>query len=239
MAPAVILVAPQMGENIGAAARVMANFDLKELRLVAPRDGWPNEKADAMAAGAVDILRRAKLFDDVASATADLRRVFATTARPREMIKPVRSPREAAAEIAAAEIAAEGQSGILFGPERSGLNNDDVVLADTVISIPVGAFTSLNLAQAVGVVAYECFLATTSEEAPESAEMPATKADLQALFTHLENELDKRHFFFPEEKRPSMVRNLRNLLQRKGLLEAEVRILHGVIKALTRAPMDE
>jgi tRNA/rRNA methyltransferase len=228
--PVVILVNPQMGENIGAAARIMANFDLEELRIVAPRDGWPNEKAEAMATGAVGIVEEAKIFEDLASALADLTLVYATTARTREMIKRVASPRGAAEEIAGAA----GPVGILFGPERSGLCNDDVALCDTIISIPVGWYKSLNIAQAVAIVAYENFVAS-HEAAPTQPDAPmATKEDVDALFNALERELDARNFFYPEEKRPTMVRNLRSLVERQVLYEQDVRTLHGVIKSLTR-----
>jgi tRNA/rRNA methyltransferase len=228
--PVIVLVTPQMGENIGAAARIMANFDLEELRIVAPRDGWPNEKAAAMATGAVGIIERATVFDDLSSAIADLTQVYATTARPREMIKRVAAPREAAGEIARAA----GPVGIVFGPERSGLSNEDVGLADTIVSIPVGWYKSLNIAQAVAIVAYECFVAGHGMAMPQPEAPMATKGDVAALFEALERALDARGFFRPEEKRPGMVRNLRNLIERQALYEQDVRTLHGVVKALTR-----
>jgi tRNA/rRNA methyltransferase len=230
--PAIILVAPQMGENIGAAARIMANFDLEDLRLVAPRDGWPNEKAAAMATGAVGIIEKASIHPDLASAVSDLNHVYATTARPRGMLKPVVTPREAAAAIAAAA----GRCGIVFGPERSGLANDDVGLSDAIVSIPVGWYKSLNIAQAVAIVAYECFTAAGTAESQPSDSPLATKGEVDALFAHLEEELDAAHFFFPEEKRPAMVRNLRNIILREALYEQDVRTLHGVVKALARGP---
>jgi len=229
--PVIILVNPQMGENIGAAARIMANFDLEELRIVSPRDGWPNERAEAMATGAVGIIEQAKIYDDLPSAVADLTLVYATTARTREMIKRVASPRGAAEEIAGAA----GPVGILFGPERSGLSNDDVALADTIITIPVGWYKSLNIAQAVAIVAYESFVAAHDASPPQPEEPMATKGDIDALFGALERELEARGFFYPEEKRPGMVRNLRNLIERQALYEQDVRTLHGVIKALTRS----
>lgn len=229
--PAVILVNPQMGENIGAAARIMANFDLDDLRLVAPRDGWPNEKAEAMAADS-GVIEKARVFPDLASAIADLNRVYATTARGREMIKPVMTPREVAGEIAGFE----GKAGIVFGAERSGLANDDVAQADAIVSIPVGSFKSLNLAQAVAVLAYECFAVSGSFEPPQAEAEPASKADVEALFAALETALDERGFFFPENKRSSMTRNLRNLIGRQAIYEPDVRMLHGVIKTLTRPP---
>ncbi len=236
--PAIILVEPQLGENIGAAARAMLNCGLTELRLVRPRDGWPNPKAQAMAAGADRVIDHARLFDSTAAAIADLRRVYATTARPRGLVKPVVTPRRAAAELRAA-IGRDEPCGVLFGPERSGLTNDDVVLAGTVIAVPLNpAFASLNLAQAVLLVGYEWFQAGEGEAAPApndpgAAATPATQADLLRLFTHLEDELDAADFFPVAEKRPSMVRNLRSLFTRTGLTEQEVGTLHGVVTALS------
>jgi tRNA/rRNA methyltransferase len=234
-APAIILIKPQMGENIGATARAMRNFGLTDLRLVAPRDGWPNPAAIPMSAGATEILDNAKLYRDTEEAIADLRVIYATTARSREMVKPAVTPSEAAREIAA--LANEGtQCGILFGPEKSGLHNDDVALSDKILQIPANPeFTSLNLAQAVLIIGYAWFTsAVTDSLPPMEAPMPAPKEDLVRLFEHLESELDSAGFFRPAEKRPSMVRNLRNLLQNSQLSEQDVRTLRGVIKALTR-----
>ena len=232
-APAIVLVQPQLGENIGATARAMANFGLAELRLVAPRDGWPNRRAQAMASGADWVLDRARLFPDTAAAIADLQRVYASTARPRDLLARELTPARAIAEIGAPEA---GRAGILFGPERAGLDNDDVVLADTLIRIPTDpGFTSLNLAQAVLLIGYEWFQAA-SPAAPEppSDDRPANKAELLHLCRHLENELDQAGFFATvPEKRPTMVRNLRVMVQRAGLREPEVRTLRGVIRALT------
>jgi tRNA/rRNA methyltransferase len=233
--PAIILIKPQMGENIGATARAMRNFGLTDLRLVAPRDGWPNPAAVPMAAGADAILDAAKVYRDTEEAIADLKLVFATTARARHMAKPAATPREAAAEMAA--MIGQGQPcGILFGPEKAGLHNDDVALSDKILHIPASpAFSSLNLAQAVLIIGYEWFTAAVSETLPSpDLPPPAPKEELVRLFEHLEAELDAAGFLRPVEKRPSMVRNLRNLLQKGRFSEQDIRTLRGVIKALTR-----
>jgi tRNA/rRNA methyltransferase len=233
--PAILLVDPQLGENIGATARAMANGALAELRLVRPRDGWPNRKAAANAVGATGILDAARLFDTTAEAIADLTSVYVTTARHRGMTKRVLTPRAAVSKMRAS-IAAGGRPGILFGPERTGLGNDDIALADAVISVPLNPeFTSLNLSQAVMIVAYEWYQA--SAEAPAellvtNRTVPASKAALHGFFEHLEAELDDAGFFPVPEKRPSMVRNLRNVFQRAALTAQEVRTLHGVVARL-------
>ncbi len=234
--PVVILVRPQLGENIGTAARAMLNTGLERLRLVAPRDPWPNERATAAASGADRVLLRATVYGRTEEAIADLTAVYATTARPRDMVKPVLTPRQAALGMAEMPEGA-ARAGILFGPERSGLDNEDVVLADTIIAAPLNpAFSSLNLAQAVLLVGYEWYQAAGATRMPSPAgatEAPATKHHLLGLFEHLEQELDASGFFHPKEKRPGMVRNLRNVLQRAGMTEHEVRTLHGVVTALS------
>ncbi|MCW5698005.1 MAG: RNA methyltransferase [Bauldia sp.] len=237
--PAIILVEPQLGENIGAAARAMANFGLDRLRLVAPRAGWPNERARAAASRADHVLDRVALFPDVASAIADLRFLYATTARPRETLKPVRGPDEAARHVFA--LAGQGvSSGILFGRERIGLTNDEIALADEILTLPVDpAFASLNVAQAVLIIAYEWRRAAGEAELPfvgANRLEPAAKEELTRLFAHLEAALDATGFFRPAEKRPSMVLALRAMLQRAGLTEQEVRTLRGVIAALEGRP---
>ncbi len=234
--PAIVLVQPQLGENIGFAARAMLNCGLTELRLVRPRDGWPNPKAVAAAAGADAVIENARLFDSLAEAVAGLRHVYATTARPRHMIKPVVTPRRAAAELR--EFTGRGEAcGVLFGPERWGLTNDDLVLADTVLSVPLNpAFASLNLGQAVLLVGYEWFQAgeATAPRVLAGAEAePADKAALMRFFEHLEAELDAAGFLRVPEKRPSMVRNIRNIFQRAALTEQEVATLHGIVTALS------
>lgn len=235
--PVIVLVGPQMGENVGAAARAMLNCGLTELRLVSPRDGWPNERAQAMATGASrDVIERAQVFESTAAAVADLHRVYATTARRRDMLKPAIGPRDLASEIK--DGAAEGlRSGVLFGPERAGLDNDDVALASQIVHIPLNAgYSSLNLAQAVLLVAYAWFEAECGASAPReqaSVTPPATLAQLVNLFEHLEQELDASGFLRVAEKRGIMVRNLRSILHRAELREHEVRALHGVVSSLS------
>lgn len=234
--PAIILVRPQLGENIGKAARAMLNFGLTEMRLVAPRDGWPNPEAGPSASGADGVLDRARVFDQIEDAIADCTRVLATTVRDREMAKPVITAVEAAA-IAREVGPSAGRVGILFGPERAGLTNDDVALADTILTVPVNpAFGSLNLAQAVIIVAYEWFRAADATPAVQAAhpEGPAPKADLIGLMEHLEGDLDARGFFRSAGRKPSQIRSLRTILQNAHLSEQDVRTLRGVIKALTR-----
>jgi tRNA/rRNA methyltransferase len=241
--PAIVLVTPQLGENIGTAARAMFNCGLTDLRLVKPRDGWPSAKAASAASGADIVLEKARLCDTVEEAIAGFRRVYATTARDRYMVKRVLTPREGAAEIRAL-LAAGEDCCILFGPERTGLLNEHIALADTVLSVPLNpAFSSLNLAQAVLLVGYEWF---TAADATPGAQLvtghskPATKEKLIRFFEHLEEELDRNGFMRNAEKRPSMVRNLRNLFQRAYCTEQELRTLHGVVTAFAgprkRAP---
>ncbi len=240
-APAVVLVDPQLGENIGMVARAMLNCGLTELRLVRPRDGWPSEKAEAAASGAAEVIAGTRLFETTAAAIADLQRVFATTARPRGMVKPVVTPAQAARELHA-EAAAGHKTGLLLGPERSGLVNDDIALADAVLSVPLNpVFSSLNLAQAVLLVGHAWFMAADDTE-PRRLEVgvgrPASKADLLNFFERLEAALDESGFLYPPEKRPTMVRNLRNLFHRVAPTEGEVNTLHGIISAL-RHPRGE
>lgn len=234
--PRVILVQPQLGENIGAVARAMLNCGLTELSLVEPREPWPNKKAEAMSAGATEVLDKAELFDSVEDAVAGLNRVFATTARPRDMPVRVVTPREGAAEMRAAHAKGEG-IGLLFGPERSGLTNDHIALADTVISVPLNpAYASLNLGQAVLLVAYEWFTAgdvTPAVQQPVESEPPATKDDLTGFFDRFEAALDAGGFFRADNMREHTVRNLRAMLQRATLTAQEVRTLHGVVSSLT------
>ncbi|HXP31022.1 MAG TPA: RNA methyltransferase [Stellaceae bacterium] len=232
--PAIVLIEPQLGENIGTAARAMYNCGLTDLRLVRPRDGWPSKKAQAAASGADAVLEGARLYDSAEAAIAGLRHVYATTARDRYMVKRTVTPRQAAAEMRAL-MAAKEPCGILFGPERTGLVNEHIALADTVLTMPLNpAFSSLNLAQAVLIVGYEWF--TAGDETPASQlvtghSLPATKERLIRFFEHLEEELDRSGFMRNAEKRPSMVRNLRNLFQRAHCTEQELRTLHGVVTA--------
>ncbi len=234
--PVVVLVRPQMGENIGASARAMMNFGLSDLRLVAPRDGWPNPSARAMASRADSVLDNAQLFDRTEDAIADLNLVFATTARRRDMVKPILTPRRAVADLRAA-AGQRQRIGLLFGGERAGLDNEDVVLCDAAVSVPANpGFSSINLAQAVLLLGYEWF--TAGSDVPDidpadGGNRAANKQELVGLFEHLEAELDGGDYFANvEAKRPAMVRNIRNIFQRGQLLEQDVRTLRGVIKAL-------
>jgi tRNA/rRNA methyltransferase len=241
-APAIILVRPQLGENIGMAARAMLNCGLSEMRLVAPRDGWPNERAQRAASGADVVLDEAEVFDSVAEAVADLQHVVATTARTRELVQRIVTARHAASEIRG-WIAAGERVGILFGPERTGLENDDIVQADTALSIPLNPqFSSLNVAQAVLLVSYEWIASadeTPVERMSEHGTRPADKGELQNLFVHLERALDQSGFLRHQAMRPAMVNNLRTLLQRAAMTEQEVRTFHGVIKFLSKQKHDE
>ena len=241
-APAIILVRPQLGENIGMAARAMLNCGLSEMRLVAPRDGWPSERAQRAASGADVVLDEARVFDSVAEAVADLQHVVATTARTRELVQRIVTARHAAREIRG-WIAAGERVGILFGPERTGLENDDIVQADTALSIPLNPqFSSLNVAQAVLLVSYE-WIASADETPVERmsghATRPADKDELQNLIAHLERALDQSGFLRHQAMRPAMVNNLRALLQRATMTEQEVRTFHGVIKFLSKQKHDE
>jgi tRNA/rRNA methyltransferase len=243
--PIIILVGPQMVENIGMTARAMMNCALPELRIVNPRDPWPlddwlKERLYAASSGADDILNDAKLYATVTEAIADLNHVYATTARgQREMVKRWLTPRAAMPEMQ--QRMASGQKiGILFGPERTGLINDDVTLSNDIISIPMNPeFSSLNLAQAVLLLGYEWY--QFNDRTPASVlsignSQPATKDELMNFISRLEQELETAGFFTTEELRPTMQRNLRNTLQRAEMTEQEVRTWHGVIKALTVGP---
>jgi tRNA/rRNA methyltransferase len=235
--PVVVLVEPQLGENIGAAARVMGNFGLSELRLVKPRQGWPNPKARIMASGADRVLDEARLFDSVAAAIADCSFVLATTARAHDQAKPVIGADEAARQIAP-RVAAGETTAIMFGRERNGLENDEVALADRIVTLPVNpAFASLNLAQAVAVLSYEWFKLTSAGtlpfRMPEKSE-PAVKEQLLAFFADLERELEKVEFFRPPDKRQTMVINLRNIFTRMQPTRQDLQTLHGVIMAIAQ-----
>ena len=240
--PVIILVRPQLGENIGMAARAMLNCGLSTLRLVAPRDGWPNPKAQRAASGADIVLDKTRVFDTVQAAVADLERVVATTARNRELTQRILTPRSAALEVHG-WLGQGEQVGILFGPERTGLENDDMVHADTALSIPLNPqFSSLTIAQAVLLVAYEW--ATAGQDAPaermsDHAARPANKEELTNLFAHLERALDESGFLRNKAMRPAVVHNLRALLQRAAMTEQEVRTFHGVIKFLSKSKHEE
>jgi tRNA/rRNA methyltransferase len=237
--PAIVLVRPQLGMNIGMAARAMFNCGLTDLRLVAPRDGWPSAKAVAAASGATPVLERARLYDTAQAAVADLRHVFASTARDRYMLKPVATPRGAAASMRA-WVGAGESCGVLFGPERAGLENDEVVLADTLLTVPLNpAFASLNLAQAVLLVGYEWFQAGDATPAVTLATRrtrPATKHELEGFLEQLLTSLEAANYFRPPEKQPSMVRSIRNIFQRQQLMEQDIRTLRGIVKELAEGP---
>ncbi|HEY8596353.1 MAG TPA: RNA methyltransferase [Devosiaceae bacterium] len=236
-APAVILCEPQLGENIGATARAMANFGLWDLRLVNPRDGWPNERARAAASRADHVIDGVRVFEKVEDAIADLSLVYATTARSRDMFKEVIGP-DIAADRLKSHIGSGAKAGILFGRERWGLNNEEVALADAIVTLPVEpSFASLNIAQAVLVLAYEWRRAANSGEAlpfTGNTGTPASKHDLVGLFEHIEEALDRAGFFSVPERRPVFSNNLRAMLTRAGFNEQEVRTLRGVVAALDR-----
>lgn len=234
--PSIILVEPQMGENIGAAARAMYNFGLEWLRLVNPRDGWPNQKAVTMASGAGRVLDQVQISQTTDQAVGDLHYIFATTARGRDLTKPVVSP-EQAMLMTRAMIGAGQKVGVLFGPERSGLHNADISRANAIISVPVNpGFASLNLAQCVLLLAYEWRRQTEDIPAEVMAlagSKPATAIEMQKLTEHMEQRLDLTGFFWPEHKAESMRLNLRNMMSRMPMTEADIRIMHGIIRALS------
>ena len=245
--PAIILVEPQLGENIGMVARAMANFGLAELRLVNPRDGWPSDKARAAASRADHVIDGAVLFDDLRSALADLNFVFATTARERDNFKLVRGPVEAGRALRTRARAGE-RTGIMFGRERFGLFNEEVALADEIVTFPVNSeFASLNIAQAVLLMSYEWMksgLESETDTAFSSPEIqPAEKHHVHGMLDHLEAALDARGYFRPAAKKPKMVDNLRSVLTRPGFTEAEIKVLRGVVASLDyfspRAPRGE
>ena len=238
--PIVILVRPQLADNIGSVARAMANGGLFHLRLVAPRDGWPQPKAWRAASGADRLLDHTKVFDTVEAAVADLQHVFATCPRPRQIIKPLLTARGGACEMR--EMTNRGlKIGILFGPERTGLENEDFVQTDYWIRYPLDPrFMSLNLSQAVMIMAYEWWMST--EETPERQLQTnkthiATKGELNNFMNHLIRELDHCGFLRNQEKRPGMIRNLYHLFQRGEVTEQELRTLHGVVAELVKGPM--
>lgn len=240
--PAIILVNPQMGENIGAAARAMLNCGLDDLRIVNPRDGWPNDRAHAMSSGALDKMPPVQVFESTADAVADCHYVYATTARPRDMVKPVFTPRGMANDMRA-RFAENQKTAILFGAERAGLENDDVARAHAIITIPVNPdFSSLNLGQAVLLASYEWFQSgdeTAPRAMPTGDNAPAPHEQFTQLCERLERELEDGHFFRSPDMKPSIIRNLQNMLSRAEMTEQEVRTFHGIITALTgrKSPM--
>lgn len=234
--PVIVLVNPQMGENIGATARAMLNCGLCHLRLVNPRDGWPNERADAMAAGALDVMPDVAVFDSVADAVADCHTIYATTARARDLVKPVMTARHAG--VAMHEDMAQGQNvAILFGAERSGLSNDDVALAHKLITIPLNpGFSSLNLGQSVLLVCYEWsqgVFGAAPVTCPTGKSVPATAEQFHSLFDRLDSELMIHGFFRVPEMKDIISRNIRSLFARAHPTEQEINTLHGIITSLT------
>jgi tRNA/rRNA methyltransferase len=242
-APVFILVEPQLGENIGMAARAMLNCGLTRLRLIKPRQGWPNEHAIAPSSGADIVLENIEVFETTEEAIADLELVYATTARSRVIVKPCVTPYEAAAEMSS-YVNKGGSCGVLFGRESRGLNNDDTTLADKILSVPLNpGFSSLNLAQAVFVIGYEWFQKITDIKIsgtpiPKETRL-ADKKELTNMFEHLEDELQTGGFFHVEEKRKIMSRTIRNVFQRATMTEQEVRTFRGVIKCLASMPRNK
>lgn len=241
--PVIVLVNPQMGENIGAAARAMLNCGIDELRIVNPRDGWPNERADAMSSGAFAKMPPVKIYATTAEALADCHYTYATTARIRDMVKPVLTAREAALDCRSRE--SQGQKcAYLFGAERAGLDNEDVALSHAIITIPVNPdFSSLNLGQGVLLCTYEWFQQTSVKGLPRTAttelgkgetdNLPAPHAELDNLYKRLEEELRAGHFFRTQEMQPTVMRNVKNMLGRAEMTSQEINTFHGLITALT------
>lgn len=231
--PVIVLVRPQLGENIGKAARAMLNFGLTELRLVAPRDGWPNPDAGPAASGADIVLAEAKLYDSLADAVADCATVYATTVRKRGVTKPVLTPEDAARKV----HADTGRSAYVFGPERSGLESDDVALAHNIVTVPINAeFGSLNLAQAVILIAYEWSKGLALAQPPVAdLDPPAPHGELEELIQHLVRDLDAGGYFFPPERTTATLRTLRTALTKTGWSHNDIRMMHGIIATLGKA----
>lgn len=242
--PVIVLVRPQLGENIGKAARAMLNFGLTEMRLVSPRDGWPNPSAGPAASGADVVLENARVFDSVADAVADCANVYATTVRKRGVTKPVLTPEQAARTI----VGEPGRSAFLFGPERSGLETEDVALARTIVTVPINPeFGSLNLAQAVILCAYEWSKHAPSDgdgypalEQPTVEELlpPAPQEEFEGMFAQLCDLLEPKGYFQPESRAAATRRTLRTMLTKPGWNHLEVRTLRGVLSAMARTPRD-
>ncbi len=232
----IILSHPQMGENIGAAARAMRNFGLTDLRLIKPRDGWPNPAADTTSAGAFEQMRDVLVFDNLESAIKDLHFVFGTTARSRDMVKPIFTPQTAITE-SYKRISDNQRIGIMFGAERTGLLNDEVSACQAIINIPTASdFSSLNLGQAVLLMAYEWMRQQEQLSHQPNIEygdsLPALQKDIQNFISRLEQDLEERRFFRSEDLRPTMRRNIQNIFNRADISDQELRTLHGVLSAL-------
>ena len=232
--PVIVLVRPQLGENIGKAARAMLNFGLTEMRLVSPRDGWPNPSAGPAASGADIVLEKAQVHASVAEAVADCEHVYATTVRKRGVTKPVLTPEQAAKEI----VTLPGRHAILFGPERSGLETDDVAIAKAIVTVPINPeFASLNLAQAVILLAYEWSKGVALASPPDAPlDPPAPHAELEALIQHFVRDLDTAGYFFPEDRTEATLRTLRTMLTKTGWSHNDIRMMHGIVTALGRTP---
>lgn len=232
--PVIVLVRPQLAENIGKAARAMLNFGLTDLRLVAPRDGWPNPDAGPAASGADIVLAKAEVFETLADAVADCQTIYATTVRKRGVTKPVLTPEEAAKEV----HATAGRSAYIFGPERSGLETDDVALAHNIVTVPINPeFGSLNLAQAVILLAYEWSKGQALASPPEvPLDPPAPHGELEQLIEHLNRDLDTAGYFFPVERTEATLRTIRTALTKTGWSSNDIRMMHGIITILGRTP---
>lgn len=234
--PAIVLCEPQLGQNIGMVARAMANFGLHELRLVKPRDGWPSEYAQKAASGALHVVDNAKIYQCIEEAVGDLSFVLATTARPRDMIKTVKGPEEAAQDLRLRYGRGEN-CGILFGRERWGLNNNEIILADEIVTFPVNpAFASLNIAQAVLLVSYEWMKTADRDYSKEAfegeARAVAKRKHLVGLMDHLETSLDEAGYFFPAERKERMAQTVRNIFTHMKLKEQEIQTLRGIVASL-------
>jgi tRNA/rRNA methyltransferase len=234
--PIIVLVRPQLGQNIGKAARAMLNFGLTEMRLVAPRDGWPNPEAGPAASGADVVLERAQVFDTVQEAIADCSTVYASTVRRRDLIMPVLGPVEMATGIAEAHE----RSAILFGPERSGLETDEVALANAIVTVPINPdFASLNLAQAVILLAYEWSRRGELAQPPaKELESPAPRGELEGLINQLENELDAKGYFHPLSRTQATKNTIRTIFTKTGWSSREVKAVRGMIRALANPPRE-
>ena len=234
--PVIVLVHPQLGQNIGKAARAMLNFGLTEMRLVAPRDGWPNPDAGPAASGADIVLEQAQVFDTVAAAIADCSHVFASTVRRRDLVMPVLGPQEMAERI----TASAERSAILFGPERSGLETEDVALASAIVTVPINPeFGSLNLAQAVILLAYEWSRRTELAQPPvKELEAQAPHGEVDALIRHLEQELETKGYFHPPSRTQATKNTIRTIFTKTGWSSREVKAVRGIIRALVDPPRD-
>jgi tRNA/rRNA methyltransferase len=230
--PIIILVRPQLGENIGAVARIMKNFSFSELRIVKPRDGWPNARAETVACKGIEIIVKAKIFDTLADATTDIQLLYATSARSRSIIKQILVPQETASATRTKNNAVK--SAIMFGPENSGLSNAELALTDSIIYINANPdFQSINLAQSTAIICYEIYQAYSSKVGPRTSPRKlATKHELALLYEHLETELKNRGFFRPTERRPAVMQNIRAIFSRNQLTKREVGALRGIIHCL-------